>query len=381
MSLVYYISVDLNGNQIHRFSNYLELQSYRVVNGIGFIAFTLSADHLAVADITHLTKISLWRKDSSIFWYLENFGFILSRRWTFDPVRGRILSCIAVHPNWILSTRHVAWKAGIVNRSKFTAVKAETIAKTLVTYNVTGAALASAGRIRDGIYTAWGINVQADAAHGPVIDHYCAYYNLLESLQKLAIIGVGDFDMVPYVAGYEFRWYDLQLGTDRSTTTLFSVDRGNMANPIYNLDNRAEQTIALVGGQGEGANRNVVVRQGSGYTITNDVEKFLYATHIVTTAGLQAEGDRYLLNHKSVNSFSFDVLQTYSTQYGLHYFLGDRVTIRNPFTLVSTIAKVSAVLITLQPDKPDKIEITLTDNPRCSYVVIINPPTPQYPNV
>jgi hypothetical protein len=204
------------------------------------------------------------------------------------------------------------------------------------------------------------MNVEADAAHGPSIDYYCAYYNLLETLQKLAVIGLGDFDMVPYVAGYEFRWYDGQLGTDRTATTLFAVERGNMANPVYDLDNRAEQTIALVGGQGLGADRNVVVRQGSGYTTTNDIEKFLYATYIATTAGLQAEGDRYLLNHEAINSLKYNILQTYSTQYGLHYFFGDKVTIRNPFTLVDSGGKVTAVSIILLPDKPERIEISIT---------------------
>jgi len=272
-----------------------------------------------------------------------------------------------------------------------------------VLYNATGVATVANGRIRDGNYVAWGMNVEADAAHGPSIDFYCSYYNLLEILQKLSIIGVGDFDMVPYVAGYEFRWYDGQLGTDRTTTTLFAVERGNMANPVYSLDNRAEQTIALVGGQGEGTNRNVVVRQGSGYSITNDIEHFLYAAYIVTTAGLQAEGDRYLLNHTAVNSFSFDVLQTPSTQYGLHYFLGDKVKIRNPFTLTDTSTKVVATTITLLPYEPENIKITLSDNPHRSIyippykeierfielidielikfknpVVIIHPPTPKY---
>jgi hypothetical protein len=360
MSSKFYLSIfDSSGDQVCRFSDFIELQSYREVNGIGFISFSLSVDHGAIPYISELTKVELYRKDTSIPWYSENVGFILVRKWSFDPVKGKVFSCVAVHPNWILSTRIVAWKAGTADRSKFIAVEAETIAKTLVEFNATGSALASAGRIRDGNYVAWGINVEADGAHGPTIDFYCAYYNLLAALQKLASIGLGDFDMVPYVAGYEFRWYDGQLGTDRSTTTLFAVERGNMAEPVYELDNRDEQTIAIVGGQGEGADRNVVVCQGPGYTITNDIEKFLYATYIETTAGLEADGDRYLLNHQAINSLVFSVLQTYSTQYGLHYFLGDKVTIRNPFTLVDSVGKVIAVNIVLLPEKPEKIEISI----------------------
>jgi len=121
MSSSYYLSIDYHGDQIARFSDFLDLHSYREVNGIGFISFSLSVDHLAIPNIEHLTKISLWRKDTSIPWYLENFGFILSRKWSFDPIKGKLLTCIAVHPNWILSTRYVAWKAGTVNRSNFTA--------------------------------------------------------------------------------------------------------------------------------------------------------------------------------------------------------------------------------------------------------------------
>jgi len=363
MTSSYYLSIDYHGVQIGRFSDFIDLQSYREVNGIGFISFSISADHLAIPDLVHLTKVSLWRKDTLIPYYLENYGFILSRKWSFHPTLGRILTCIAVHPNWILSTRIVAWKSGTIDRSKFTNQRVETIAKTLLLYNATGLALASAGRIRDGNYVAWDMNVEANAFRGPLIDYFCSYYNLLETLQKLSVIGVGAFDMVPYVAGYEFRWYDGQLGTDRSTTVFFAVEFGNIANPVYSLDNRTEETIAIVGGQGEGAARNVAVRQGSGYSITNDVEKFLYATYIVTTAGLESEGDRYLLNHKSISSFTFDVIQSYSCLYGLHYFLGDKISIRNPFTQLITPAFIVSSSISLLPFEPDNITISVSNNP------------------
>ena len=85
----------------------------------------------------------------------------------------------------------------------------------------------------------------------------------------MVAIGLGDFDVVPYDTGYEFRWYTGQLATVRTANILFAVERGNMANPVYKLDNREEKTIAIVGGQGLGAVRNVIVRQGSGYTTTS----------------------------------------------------------------------------------------------------------------
>jgi len=41
MSSSYYLSIDYHGDQIARFSDFLYLHSYREVNGIGFISFSL----------------------------------------------------------------------------------------------------------------------------------------------------------------------------------------------------------------------------------------------------------------------------------------------------------------------------------------------------
>lgn len=362
MSSSYYLAVfDTDSNQVERFADVIELTSYSRVNVPGYIEFVISASHAAIANISHLTLIKLYRKntDLALIWTLENYGFVLSRAWSYDPALGFVFKVIAVHPLWLLSTRHIAWKAGAVNRSKFTSQPAETIAKALVTYNITSAATIAAGRECDGSLTPMPVTVQADAGSGESLEWYCAYQNLLETLQQLASVGGGDFNLVPSGSGYEFRWYNCQLGTDRSSSVLFSSERGNLANPIYSLDRREEKTVAIVGGQGEGPLRMVAIRQGLDYATHNASEAFLYAVHIATWSGLQSHADRYLLRKRAVPVLSFDVVQTASQFYGLHYFVGDLVTVRNPFTLVDTVSKVAEVTINLKLDSPERVKVKL----------------------
>jgi hypothetical protein len=363
MSSSYYLSVfDNAGNQLERFADFISLESRQQVNIPGYIEFVISADHASIANINHFTLIKLYRKNTDVAmgWTLENYGLVLSREWSYDPLLGYVFKVIAVHPLWLLSTRHVAWKAGSADRSKFTAQPAETIAKSLVLYNITSTATIAAGRECEGSYTAVPVTTQADAATGASLEWFCAYQNLLETLQQLSIVGGGDFNLVPSGSGYEFRWYNGQLGIDRSASVLFSSERGNLANAVYTFDRREEKTVAIIGGQGEGSLRMVAIRQGLDYNEDDNVlEGFVYAVNTVTFPGLQAQGDRYLLKKRAVPKLTFDVIQTASQFYGLHYFVGDLVTVRNPYTLVDTVCKVADVLISLKVYSPEVVKIYL----------------------
>jgi hypothetical protein len=240
----------------------------------------------------------------------------------------------------------VAWKAGTASRSVFTSDPAETIMKTLVSYNAGSAATTGHGRIRTGTIT--GISTAADGADGTVTDWYCAYDNLLETLQKLARIAGGDFDLVKTGAqAWEFEFYTTRLGTDRSATVIFSLEYDNMSNPRFVTQRLSEATVALVGGQGEGSLRQVVTRTGANYAAGNDIEIFVDARDAGSTAGLNAKGDTVLEERRAYDQFDFDVLQTAVSLYGKHYFLGDLVTAVNPFTGTALARKINGVTVTV----------------------------------
>jgi len=67
-------------------------------------------------------------------------------------------------PMWLLGTRSVGYYANVANRSKYTAVAAETIMKGLVNYNATANATVANGRVREPNLI--GISIAAGAAAG-----------------------------------------------------------------------------------------------------------------------------------------------------------------------------------------------------------------------
>jgi len=258
----------------------------------------------------------------------------------------------------LLGKRCVMWNANTANRSAFSAAKAETIAKTLVSYNIGASATTVNGRILDGVNSL--ISVQADAAGGNTLDWFCEWANLLETLQELAEVGGGDMDLVPVTGGYEFRWYAGQRGTDRSATLLFALERGNIANPRYVLSTVEMKNAVVVGGKGEDAERATAVVLSSEHTSATQAEMFENATDVETSDGLSDRGAAALEENKTVSAFSFDILQTEACNFGVEYVLGDLVKALNPFTNAAVTVKIESATVSYKSDGTLDIQIEVS---------------------
>jgi hypothetical protein len=266
-----------------------------------------------------------------------------------------------VHENALLEWRRVFWKAGTANRSMFSAVAAETVAKLLVQYNATASATTAAGRATNGAYSSFPITIEADAAQGGVISANYAWLNLLPALQRITVLGGGDFSLEYDSAAHswEFQWHQPYLGTNRSAEVVFSLDRGNMQNPVLGLTNPWEPTVAVVAGQGQGEDRTLVVRTGPNYSADFSREVFIDARDLSTTAALEDRGDQRLDDMKSRNILDFQVMQTDGLKYGRDYFLGDLVTWR--FSGLTGTQQIDSVEIELSDGKTEEIKIGLRD--------------------
>ncbi len=329
---------------------FLSLTYTKAVNAAGLLVFELNADSAAAALLAHRGIVEVWRADAEagIDWTRDFTGLILRRQWQASDVGRVTVYCPGLL--WLLGTRHVLYAAGTANRSQFTTAKAETIAKTLISYNAGASATTANGRKRNGAIT--GLTVQADAAGGNTLDLYCAWDNLLEALQGIAAVGGGDFDLVQTGdAAFDFRWYAGQRGTDRTSTVIFALERGNMAEAEYDDDRQSETNVVAVLGQGDGADRTVVVRTAG----DADVETTADSRNEATTAALNAVGDRRLVEGARRQSFDFAALQTPACLYGLHYGLGDLVTARFG-AVIEVTRKVTAVSVGWGPDGRETIE-------------------------
>lgn len=304
-----------------------EALSYtNVVNGTGVLEVTYLADDAAAAYLAINGRVDVVRWDTAagIARTVDWTGLVRQMQWRREAADMVTARAVTLHD--LLATRVVAWYQGTANRSVFTSVAAETICKTLVSYNAGSAATTANGRLRTG--TISGLTVQTDGGGGNTLTWECAYANLLDTVQAVCRVGGGDFNLVRSGSNVEFRWYPGQMGTDRRSTVMFAVERGNMGEPVATLDYTEERTVALVGGKGEGTSRTVVVRTGAGYGSGADREMWVDAQNQDTTAGLNAAGDQRLAETQARREFAFRVLQTPGCLYGLHYGVGDLVRAR-----------------------------------------------------
>lgn len=337
------------------------LLASREVNGPGRIELEVPATHplMPLADKTLLLD---WRRDTrrGIPWYLEQA--YLARDAKYRSNRGeRSRTIYGEGLLSILDWYHVLWPAGTTNRTAFSAVVAETVMKTIVTYNAT--ASATSGNGRDRTAPLYGVAVESDGAGGNVVTWTAARSRtVLQELQALALIGGGDFDLeYTTPTTRTFRWYTGQRGQDKSALITFAENLGNIDNVEITQRRSQERTAAVVAGQGEGEDREFVTRLGPNYASGNDIEMFVDARDIAlgATAALQDRGDQKLSEVQARVEYTFDVLQTQGTYYGPSgagaYSLGDLVTARIDST--SDVLKIMAVTMEWRPGEKESIGI------------------------
>lgn len=341
--------------------NFVKIGYTKQVNRAGLAKFQLPGNHPMVSQIADKWIVEIWRRnaDLGVPWYPDWAGLYREQDRAYkrtDEFLGAAVGNLEM-----LAWRQVLWPAGQANRSLFTAVKAETILKTLVTYNATAAATVANGRWTDGAWSDRTITVQADAAGGATLSLPCHGDNLLETLADICKIGVGggDFDLVRTGGTtWEFRWYLGQRGVNRSSSVLFATEFGNMAEPWYSESRIGEKTVAVAAGQGEKAERRTRTRTGPNWAAANDIETFVDDKSAKTDAELDLSADKRLAEKRAKLEYGFQILQTRSTAYGLHYCvngdIGDLVKAR--YFGIETIQKIDRVTVEYSGRGVEKIK-------------------------
>ena len=318
MSAGYRIDLLQNGAKIAEIGDYISLTYTRQVNAPGLLEFAMPAGSPASALIATDLEARVYRSNPQmgLAWTLDFDGIIRRVEWDYRDAES--LTVRAEGILGLLARRIVAWYAEMANRSTWDAKPAETILKDLVDYNAGPNATTAAGRIRGGVIS--GVSVQADQGRGSSLSYSCAYGNLLESLQGVAAIGGGDFDLVPVPGGYEFRFYPGQLGVDRRATLLFALSRTNISNVQRVTDTGPWRTVAIAAGGGWESARDVNIVYSGDHDAAHDYEVFVDAR---SSAGPEDSARAALLKARISDGIAFDVVQLPSCYYGVHYGLGD----------------------------------------------------------
>jgi hypothetical protein len=332
----------------------------------GQLDLQLLGNHKDLPYFVNNAQVEVWRRnlDFGIDWYCDFQGLFRKEKYE-TPKTTDYFTATCPGQMTILSWAYILYPDRVEGYSVFTGQPAETIMKKLVTTNLTSAATVLAGRAVPWPYSTLQqqITVQTDLGRGTTQDWKCATLNLLDTLQNLAKIAGGDFDLIKTgPATWDFRFYPGQRGTDRTATVTFSQALGNMSGPTYEYDRIAEATIAIIGGRGDAATRDFITATGIGYdTASNYIETFVHASNSDTDAYLTAKGQEYLYQSLARKKLSFKVLQTPATQYGRDYFLGDLVTAF--YRGISFVQKFFGVTVTYRPggDVLEEINVEMRD--------------------
>jgi hypothetical protein len=353
---------DQAGDFAYEIQNFLPLSYSMRVNAPGLLTFSLSAEHELTSQTFDKWQVEIWRKPDGEDWSRDFVALIRKDEWSYKDTALMNFTC----PGWMqmLAWKHILYPSKTTDRTLFTDKEAETICNTLVKYNATSSGTTGDGRDRDAAngYPFTGLSVEADGGDGNVYSggFYCARKNLLETLQDLAKLGGGDFDIVKTSStAWQWRWYEGQLGTDRSSDVVFSMFEGNMANPIVANDRIGVKTVALVGGAGVESERETATVTSSDYAAANDIEMFVDAKDVEAgdIDGLESRGDEKLEETRAKDRFTFDVLQSENSQFGVHYFLGDKCVAVNPKDDSEVTVKIVGVAITLDAGGKETIDI------------------------
>lgn len=332
------------------------------VNAPGFLQFIVDDAHSVVGNLSRDYQVEVWRQraadsgeSNGITNGADAYFLVRDEERRADSDGNSSVTYYCPGQMSLLQRAIVAYPSGQDLRSDYTSDPAETVLKNIVKYNLTSSGTTGDGRIRNADETS--ITIQTDGAGGNTIDYACAYRNVLDALQEVATIAGGDFDLVKTAAAtWDFRWYSGQLGTDRSASVIFALQYGNMASPTLRRNWLKESTVAIVGGQGEGSSRTTQTRTGTNYdSATNSTEIFVDARDLTTTTGLQKRGDIALYQSEARDDLQFDVVQTPGSLYGLHYFLGDKVT--GYYQGVTATKQITAVTVGLGQDGQETIAV------------------------
>jgi hypothetical protein len=148
---------------------------------------------------------------------------------------------------------------------------------------------------------------------------------------------------------------------------LFALQHGNMANPRLIIDKSREKTVAITGGRGTGAERDVIVRLGPDYdALDNNQEMWIDARTGSTTAAIAAIADGALAETRAKNKLSFDVIQTPATCYGQQVYCSSQAicydvadVVMAKYRHVTEAQRITGVAIQVKPDGSEIIDLEL----------------------
>lgn len=331
-------------NKLAIIKDFLTLEYVGTENKIGAATLKVPTDYRSLFftgdDVKVDTRLLFYRSlpGSTPYLDMDKEWFIYKGREVQDSSGRTSLVLHAVDALWILDTRTIAYDAYTAYTEK-TALFAGNLIKALVRENCGALATVAA---RD--LSTW-MTVQADLNDGySPTSKSCARRKLLTTCQEVADFSAQlgtylAFDVTSVSPGVlEFRTYQDYRGTDRRASSgqplLVGRSFGNISDFDLAYDHSGEVTYCDAGGLGEGDARTL----GSGSDTTRiaaspfrRIEYFRDGLNTADVTTLNNEASAVVRANRPKRTLQATIAQTDSFLYGMHFKLGDFITISDRY--------------------------------------------------
>ena len=354
---------DDRGNRIQQLKKFAFLNYTRIVNGIGTLNIGLPFSEFGNifredyrVEVWRTPKLGQKRRLENTFSMQE--GIIRARQ--EDGVT--ILDMTGHDPNGMLDRRIEKFRSTTSQATKTNNV--DNMMKEIVDEQMGAAALADdadrAIPFNEGFF-----RIQADSSLGASITKSFAFRNIkdiLKELHQTSRINTPRiyFDIIPVTPTiWEFQTFKDLRGADRrfsagKSSFLFSLDRGNLELPSYEVDSFEYKNVIYVAGQGKATARAVEEREAvQTASLWGRREMFRDARQEETIAGLQAVGDEELGFHRRKQRFIANFLDTPNSVYGKDWDLGNWHTVS--FAGIQFDVEIKVVYVTLEDTGEENI--------------------------
>lgn len=375
----YVVLKDVNGNQLAIFDNPISIHFEKRVNEVGSYILTFADNGDGRFSYFGLdSRVEIYRSipAGGLKPYCEFYGFHRTSSFEVSDSGEAIFTSSGFDYNSLLQRSTVAYKAGTIRADK--SIESETAIKEYVEENCGITADDTVvGRLYQGGFP--GFIVEGSQGYGAIWTGSRAFENLLDVIKDIALFGNLDFAVLPNGNGFIFRTFPEQLGENRTTEGLydgkgvnsygnqpvvFSIRYGNVSDIKYTYDRSREANVVIVPGKGDGSTRTTVTVADT--TLIDDspynrIETSRSAGSYdedFETYSLTTSGQETLNELRPQHIIEFSPLQQPSTLYGLHYFLGDKITVE--FKGVDYHKKVVGVSADFDDDR-EKIGIEFSD--------------------
>ncbi len=339
------------GNRIANIATAESFDYVKVAGDVGIMTMTLPVTGAVWEQVKPDHRIHIYRQPINGSMALEFVAFLQGFNWATDKNGLTNFTMSGECPNTLLTRRISAYNSEASNSQyDFTVHRAM---RGVIQRNFASGGSPSNEAARD--ISGNGFSVQALIDTGTSIKRGVAWDKCLDILQDFqAASKTGNderfFGIIPTSdTALEWVGWENQPGQDR-TSTVFSLERGNLVSPSLSYDYSKMKTYCYVGGKGEGASRNIEEVQDTtreGLSVWGRRETFRNATYvdIDDTDALNDIGQDELAKFRPKIKLTCTLIDAAATRYGIDWNWGDKVAINYQGIQAETIIRAVHVKV------------------------------------